>query len=109
QDGAGFTAAAGAGAAAGSYSVEVLAVAHAQKLASGAHAAEDRVGSGTLSIAWGDGDDQSMAVEFEEGATLAEIARAVNRAAGGKGVSATVITADDGQHLVFTARDTGIA
>lgn len=109
QDGAGFTAAAGTGAAAGSYSVEVLAVANAHKLASGAYAAEDQVGTGTLSIAWGDGDGQSLAVEFEEGATLAEIARAVNRAADGKGVSATVITADDGQHLVFTARDTGTA
>ncbi len=109
QDGAGFTAIPGAGAAAGSYVVEVLAVANAQKLASGAHAADTVVGTGTLSIAWGSGEDQSLAVEFEEGATLSEIARAVNRAADGKGVTATIITANDGQHLVFTAKESGLA
>src|SRR5690606_20825 len=42
-------------------------------------------------------------------ATLADIARSINRAAGGKGVGATVVTADDGEHLVFSARETGTA
>src|SRR5690606_36546013 len=73
------------------------------------HAAGAVIGTGALSIAWGSGDDQRLAVEFEDGATLADIARAVNRAAGGKGVGATVIPADDGEHLVFTARETGTA
>jgi len=38
-----------------------------------------------------------------QGATLADIAAAVNKASGGKGVVASVITADDGQHLVLGA------
>lgn len=109
QEGAGFTATASSDAVPGSYSVEVLALATAQKLASAAYEPGKVVGSGTLSIAWGSDDDQSLTVEFEEGATLADIARAVNRAAGGKGVTAAVITADDGEHLVFTARGTGLA
>lgn len=109
QDGAGFTAATTSAAMSGSYAVEVLSVATAQKLSSAGHPAGAVIGSGSLSIAWGSEDDQRLTVDFEEGATLADIARAVNRAAGGKGVGATVITADDGEHLVFTARDTGLA
>lgn len=109
QDGAGFTAATTSSAMSGSYAVEVLSVATAQKLSSAGHAAGAVIGTGTLSIAWGSEGDQRLTVEFEDGATLADIARAVNRAAGGKGVGATVITADDGEHLVFTARDTGTA
>src|SRR5690606_14046486 len=109
QEGAGFTAATTSSAMSGSYAVEVLSVATAQKLSSAGHAAGAVIGTGALSIAWGSEDDQRLTVEFEDGATLADIARAVNRAAGGKGVGATVITADDGEHLVFTARDTGTA
>ncbi len=109
QEGAGFTATGSSEGMAGSYAVEVLSVATAQKLSSAGHAPGAVIGSGTLTIAWGSEDDQSLSVAFAEGATLADIARAVNRAAGGKGVSATVITADDGEHLVFTARETGVA
>lgn len=109
QDGAGFTAEATSDALPGSHSVEVLAVATAQKLSSAAYAPGAVVGTGQLSIAWGSEEGQSLSVTFEEGATLADIARSINRAAGGKGVGATVVTADDGEHLVFSARETGTA
>lgn len=105
-DGAGFTASIGANAAAGSYSVEVVSLAQAQKLSSGAFAKDAAVGDGNLSIAWG---ENALDVEIAEGSTLSDIAAAINKAAGGKGVSASVITADDGQHLVLNAVDSGTA
>ncbi|PJJ99321.1 flagellar protein [Lysobacteraceae bacterium NML91-0213] len=106
---AGFTATTSSGAAAGSWSVRVDSLATAQKLASAGHAADAAVGHGTLSFAWG--EDSTLEVGIAEGATLAQIAAEVNRAAGGKGVSAAVVTTGDGQNpeqrLVFTAAQTG--
>lgn len=104
---AGFAATAASGAVPGTYSVRVDALAGAQKLASAGHAPDATPGSGTLTFAWG--EDESLKVEIGEGATLTDIANAVNRAAGGKGVGATVVTSSQGQHLVFTAASTGIA
>ncbi|GHH46371.1 MULTISPECIES: flagellar filament capping protein FliD [Gammaproteobacteria] len=106
QTGAGFTASAGTGASPGKYNVEVVALASAQKLASSAYASGATVGYGTLTIGYG---DQSVDVQIAEGTSLTGIASAINRAAGGKGVVASVITASDGQHLVFSAADTGTA
>ncbi|WP_372013706.1 flagellar filament capping protein FliD [Pseudoxanthomonas sp. 10H] len=106
---AGFTASATSKAVAGDYSVEVVRLATAQKLSSAAYAKDAKVGSGTLSIAWGAGKDDSVKVTLGTGATLTDIAAAVNAAAGGKGVTASVVTADDGQHLVFSATATGSA
>lgn len=104
QSGAGFTASTGTGAVAGSYNVEVVALASAQKLASAAYASGATIGYGTLSFAYG---DDSVDVTINQGASLSSIATAINKAAGGKGVVASVITASDGQHLVFSAADTG--
>jgi flagellar hook-associated protein 2 len=105
-EGAGFSASIGTGAVAGSYSIEVASLAQAQKLTSGAFAKDAAVGDGTLSITWG---ENALDVEITEGSTLSDIAAAINKAAGGKGVSASVITADDGQHLVLNATDPGTA
>lgn len=91
-------------AAAGTYNVEVVSLAQPQKLTSGAFAADAAVGDGTLKIAW---DDKSLDVEIKPGSTLSDIAAAINKAANGKGVNATVITANDGQHLVLNAVDAG--
>ena len=99
------------GAMAGSWSVRVDSLATAQKLASASHPADATIGHGTLRIGWG--EDDGIEVQIAEGATLADIAAAVNRAAGGKGVTASVVTAgsgqNPGQHLVFTAAQTGTA
>lgn len=109
QSGAGFTATTTSKAVAGDYNVEVVRLATAQKLSSGAYDKDAKVGSGTLSIAWGSGKDDNAKVAIAADATLSDIAAAVNRAAGGKGVTASVVTADDGQHLVFSATATGAA
>ncbi|WP_115043514.1 flagellar filament capping protein FliD [Xanthomonas arboricola] len=101
---AGFTATTTSSAAPGNYSVEVVSLASAQKLASGAFAADATVGSGTLTIGYG---DKSITVDISGTDKLTDIAAAINKAAGGKGVTASVVTANDGQHLVFNAVDTG--
>ncbi|MGH8052302.1 MAG: flagellar filament capping protein FliD [Stenotrophomonas sp.] len=91
-------------AAAGSYNIEVVSLAQPQKLSSGAYKADDVVGDGKLSIGWG---EESISVDIASGSTLTSIAAAINSAAGGKGVNATVITANDGQHLVLNAVNSG--
>ncbi|PPT97863.1 flagellar filament capping protein FliD [Xanthomonas arboricola] len=101
---AGFTATTTSSAAPGNYSVEVVSLASAQKLASGAFVADATVGSGTLTIGYG---DKSITVDISGTDKLTDIAAAINKAAGGKGVTASVVAANDGQHLVFNAVDTG--
>ncbi|WP_115561988.1 flagellar filament capping protein FliD [Xanthomonas arboricola] len=101
---AGFTATTTSSAAPGNYSVEVVSLAASQKLASGAFTADATVGSGTLTIGYG---DQNVTVDISGTDKLTDIAAAINKAAGGKGVTASVVTANDGQHLVFNAVDSG--
>ncbi|KPL49515.1 flagellar protein [Xanthomonas axonopodis] len=101
---AGFTATTTSSAAPGNYSVEVVSLATSQKLASGAFTADATVGSGTLTIGYG---DKSVTVDISGTDKLTDIAAAINKAAGGKGVTASVVTANDGQHLVFNAVDPG--
>lgn len=107
-EGAGFSASASAGAAVGSVQVEVLALASAHKVSSAAHAdAATRVGTGTLTIASGETTIEVVVGEGE--ATLSGIRDAINAQAGGKGVVATIVNADDGAHLVLSATETGAA
>lgn len=91
-------------ASAGTHTVEVVSLAQAQKLSSGAFGKDVQVGSGSLSIGYG---DKTLTVDIGEAGTLADIAAAINKASGGKGVTAGVVTADDGQHLVLSAVDAG--
>jgi flagellar hook-associated protein 2 len=101
-----FTASAGTGAVPARYEVEVLELAQAHKLVSGAFTASDAtVGTGTLTIAVG---NASFSIEIAEGqGTLAGIRDAINAAAGNTGVAATIVNAADGSHLVLTAEETG--
>lgn len=104
---ANFAASAAPGAAAGRYRIEVEALATAQKLASGAFAADAAVGTGRLTIAAG---ETTLTVDIDAGhATLADIRDAINAKAGGKTVAASIVTGDDGAHLVLNAVDTGSA
>jgi flagellar hook-associated protein 2 len=89
----------------GNYSVEVARLATAQKIASSAHAADERLGTGTLTLSYGDG--KTVPVDITSAATLSDIAAAINKATGGSGVTAGVVTANDGQHLVLNAVNTG--
>ncbi|MDQ3206503.1 MAG: flagellar filament capping protein FliD [Pseudomonadota bacterium] len=105
---AGYTASAVAGAAIGRYQVEVLALASSHKIASGAYAnADTAVGTGTLSIV--SGDTTLDVVIDSENSSLSDIRDAINAAAGGKGVIATIVEADDGAHLVLGALESGAA
>jgi len=102
-----FTATAGASATAGSYQVEVLQTASAQKLSSAAFASGAAVGTGTLTLSVG-----SQSVDLAIGSTnntLAGIRDAINGASGNPGVSATIVHATDGDHLVLTSTATGVA
>lgn len=103
----GFTASATTGAAIGRYQVEVLSLASAQKLSSNAYATPDTaVGTGQLSIAFG---ETTLTLDIDsENNSLADIRDAINVAAEGKGVTATIVNADDGAHLVLNALDTGV-
>ncbi|HVJ38738.1 MAG TPA: flagellar filament capping protein FliD [Stenotrophomonas sp.] len=108
-EGAGFTATATTSATSGNYNVEVVSLAERQKLTSGAYASDKVVGDGTLTIKFGDDADDTLDVTIAEGAKLSDVAAAINKAAGGVGVTASVVSANDGQHLVLTAADTGTA
>lgn len=105
---AGFTATATPKAAIGTYSIEVLARASAHKLASAAFAsAETTIGTGHLTITSG---DTTLEVDIDaEHATLQGVRDAINKAAQGQGVAATIVQADDGAHLVLNATSTGAA
>lgn len=101
-----FTVSAGTTAVPARYRVEVLELAQAHKLVSGAFTGPDAaVGTGTLTIGVG---SASFSIEVtEEGNTLAAIRDAINAAADNTGVSATIVNAVSGSHLVLTAEDSG--
>ncbi len=103
-DGAGFTASTSDGSIQGSYQVEVVSLSQAQKLTSGAFQKDQSIGEGSLTLEWG---DTSIDVQISAAHKLEDIAKDINAAAGGKGVTASVITADDGQHLVLNAVNGG--
>lgn len=90
------------------YSVEVVQLAQAQKLTSGAFANSDAVvGTGTLTVTLG---GSSFSVDItEENNTLAGIRNAINSAGDNPGVAATIVNAEAGSYLILTADDTGSA
>jgi flagellar hook-associated protein 2 len=103
-----LSATATADAAPGVYEIEVVRLAASQKLASAAVASADTsVGSGTLTVSVG-GAAFSVQIDSEAG-SLADIRTAINAAPDNAGVTATLITANDGVRLVLTARATGAA
>ncbi|MFP7722181.1 flagellar filament capping protein FliD [Lysobacter sp. A3-1-A15] len=105
---AGFTASATAGAALGQYRVEVETLATAHKLASAGFAdSQATVGTGTLTLGFG---GTTLQVEIDAASSsLSAIRDAINVAAGGDGILATIIQSDAGDHLVLSAASTGTA
>lgn len=89
------------------YSIEVVQLAQAQKLASGAfESSEAVVGTGTLTITIG---TESFSVEItEDHQTLAGIRDAINSALDNKGVAATIVNADAGSYLILSSGDAGV-
>lgn len=104
QQGAGFTATASATAALGRYSIEVAALATAQKRQSAAFADSADLGTGTLSFSVG---SDSFNVTLGSTTTLAQLRDAINTATGGRGLSATIVRGDAGSVLVLNAASAG--
>lgn len=101
-----FTSTLGDTALPASYSVEVVQLARAQKLTSGAFGdADTAVGTGTLTIAVG---PASFDIEVTtENNTLAGIRDAINNAVNNSGVAATIVNADAGSYLILSAENSG--
>lgn len=97
----------GGGAVAGSYAVNVTQLATANKLSSAGITSTDTISAGSLSITLGTGT--AFNVNVAAGASLSDIAKSINTTAGNPGVTASVITGSDGQHLVIQSNNTGAA
>lgn len=117
-DAAVATASAGANAAPGTHTLEIQALAQAQKLASAAFpSATDEIGSGTLTIQFGtyaggnfalNPDKAVKAIVIGSGnSSLAGVRDAINAAAAG--VTASIINDGSGNRLVLASNDTGLA
>jgi flagellar hook-associated protein 2 len=93
-------------AAGGSYSLQVLQLAQGAQLISGHYATSGTpVGTGTLNIKIG---TTSIPVTIDStNNNLAGIADAINKAGNTQGLSASLLTANDGVHLVLTSAATG--
>lgn len=105
-----FTATAEGNVDLGSYQIEVLNLAKANKLASGNFTGPtETLGSGTLTIS---GGGSVFNVDVAAGDSLADIRDAINEAGGNNNVRASLLTVDDGNggtasKLVLTAAETG--
>ncbi|MGN6651719.1 flagellar filament capping protein FliD [Trinickia sp.] len=107
MSGTGITATTSTGAAAGSYAVSVQQIATANQISSKAYAANATLGTGNLTI--GVGSTNMTIALTSSNNTLSGIASAINSASNNPGVTASVVTGTDGQHLVLTSTQTGAA
>lgn len=101
------TATATANAVPGRYDIQVEQLASAQQISSAAFAegGSTVVGNGSLTLSLG---GTSFTVTVGEPAnTLADIRNAINSATDNPGISASIINAADGAHLVLTSSKTG--
>lgn len=89
----------------GGYNVKVKNLATEHKLMSSAFAEDAAVGEGTLTIASG---ENSFDIDVSDTATLSEIRDAINDSKDNDNVTATIITDDNGQHLVLSAKNSGV-
>jgi flagellar hook-associated protein 2 len=90
----------------GNYSVKVDALATSHKLLSEAIDSEEAVGEGTLSLNSG---TNSFDVTVSDTDTLSEIRDSINDSEDNDSVIATIITDDNGQHLVLSSKESGVA
>lgn len=101
-----FTATTTGSVAAGSYNIEVEALATASKIASSGYAsAATEVGTGSVTIGMG---TSSFTVNLGSGADkLSDLVSAINGASDNPGVSASIVSDASGAHLVLQAQQTG--
>jgi flagellar hook-associated protein 2 len=104
-----FTLTANAQAAAGSFEIEVVSLASSHRLRSAAFNAAQSVGTGVLSISVG-ATQIDVNIDIDH-STLSDIRDAINLTAQASGLAAqaTLVNADDGQHLVLSASRTGLS
>jgi flagellar hook-associated protein 2 len=101
-----FTASAASSAVTGSYSIEVIQLAIADKVRSGAFTGSaEVVGTGTLDISLGEASFQ-LTIDGTNN-TLANIRDAINAASDNPGVTASLINVDSGTQLVLTSNSVG--
>lgn len=102
------TATASQSAVAGSYKLEVEKLASSSKVALAAVPADDetKLNAGTLSIKVGGSAALDITVDSTNN-TLAGVRDAINKAGASAGVSATIITDDQGSRLVLSSSKTG--
>jgi flagellar hook-associated protein 2 len=107
SDTAAFTATTTSAAAAGTYTVKVEQLAAKQTIASKAYADNDAVvGSGVLNFSQ---NGETFSVTIADGEdSLTAIRDAVNSAEDNTGVTASIVTDQDGAHLVFSSTETGL-
>lgn len=100
------TATAAPGAPIGQIPVEVVSLASSHRLASGAFPSADAiVGTGTLDITV---NGETMSLDVAPGSdSLGAIRNAINAAPDNPGVTATIVNAADGAHLVVSADSAG--
>lgn len=107
MSGTGITASTTTGVVAGNYSINVQQLAQANQISSAAYASNATLGTGTVTVGVG---TNSMSVTLNStNNTLSGLASAINSASTNPGVTASVVTAADGQHLVLTSTTTGAA
>ncbi len=99
-----FSVEAGSASQPGSYSIEVEKLAKADKLTSPTIAGF--IGAGTMQIDIGT-NTASITVAADD--TLQTLKDKINNLSSNPGLTATIITADDGEHLVLTGTETGLA
>lgn len=102
-----FSTSVSSNAVAGNYNVEVLSLAQRDKIATQAYTDSNTVvGEGTLNISIGS-ESFDLTIDSSNN-TLAGIRDAINNAADNTGVSATIVTGDDGARLVLSSEETGV-
>jgi flagellar hook-associated protein 2 len=103
-----FTATAASAASAGTYAIEVTKLAERDKIATQAYTDSNTlVGEGTLTLF--SGTDSFDVVIDSSNNTVAGIRDAINAASDNTGVTATIVTDDNGAQLVISSDDTGTA
>jgi len=90
----------------GDYSVKVDALAEKHKLVSAGIDSEEAIGEGTLSFSSG---ENNFDIAVSDTATLSEIRDAINDNEDNDSIVATIVTDDNGQHLVLSSLETGVA
>ncbi len=90
----------------GNYSVKVDELASAHKLVSAGVGKDDAVGDGKLTLSSG---SNSFDIDVSGSDKLTDIRDAINKSDDNNSVTATIITDDNGQHLVLTSKETGVA